>query len=111
MDKANSSSESAESKTNSPVRGILRRSSNRGDNDNKRGKPEVELIGDNNMTARPIDGNGVKKKSEKTKKRKVVTKKVKLQVPVDKGDETDAEMFDCEYCLSGEHESVIECER
>ena len=75
MDKANSSSESAESQTNSPVRGILRRSSNRGDNDNERGKPEVELVGDNNMTAGPIDGNGVKKNLRKIRKEKLSQKR------------------------------------
>ena len=98
----------------SPVRNVLRRanstsSNSRYERDNKRvaEKPEVRTAGEDLV---PTGGNAAKKKQVK-KGKNVAKKKVKQQVQLDSGDETEPETFDCEYCVTGGHESVIECEK
>jgi hypothetical protein len=98
----------------SPVRNVLRRvnsnsSSNRNERDNRRvaEKPEVMPAEEDEV---PTDGNTAMKKQAK-KGKSLTKKKVRQQVHIESGDETEPETFDCEYCVTGGHESVIECEK
>ena len=82
----------------SPVKGILRRSSSKGENDIEVRKPEVEPTHGTGV----IDGKGARIKTQ-VKKKKLAAKKVKLQVPKDPEDESDPEMY---HRLRGERRAV-----
>ena len=51
--------------------------------------------------------NGTRRKSEKRVKE---NEKNKVKIQTDH-DSSDPETYSCEYCLTGSHESVIECEK
>jgi len=84
----------------SPVKGFLRRTS-RNSIDTQ---PEVDIT----YTSQNCQQTGIKKK---TKRGKVDKKKVQIALSNNPEDESEPETFQCEYCLTPGHMSVIECEK
>jgi len=60
---------------------------------------------------KPIDGIYTRRKVTAIQRKNQKNKRVTLQIKPKSDEDTEPESVDCEYCLSGGHESVIGCEK
>jgi hypothetical protein len=104
----------------SPVKGILRHIQHQNDNQPQQRKrvtlrttmTSQELNNIDHVDVRPtgVNQNGGQGAKKKTVKKKV-PKTTKRVIPVSDDTDSEAETFNCEYCRTDFHLSVIECEK
>ena len=59
----------------------------------------------------PTDGSSTVNIGQPKKVKEKAKRKVNIQTDRDSSDDSEPETYSCQYCLTGNHESVIECEK